>query len=137
MNEEQSKRLADAADSLVQAAEALDDARELLTDTRFESEQDRDRVAASQNLASRVDNAAKRIQDAIRKGVVAGGATGRPGAYQRYREATLAAREGRALARTISEQDGSASKRTRGEEAIARLETALDVAVMLVFLPVE
>ncbi len=133
MNEEQSKRLADASDALVQAA--LDEARELLTDRRFESEQERDRTSAGQNLGSKVDGAAKKIEDAIRKGAVAAGATGRAAGWERYREASAAAREGRALARTIADQDGSASKRSRGEEAIGRLDAALGAAVRLVFVP--
>src|SRR4051794_15902514 len=50
MNDEQSKRLADAADALLQASDAIEEAREAAGDKRFESEFERERVAALQQL---------------------------------------------------------------------------------------
>jgi hypothetical protein len=133
MNEEQSKRTADAAEAIVSAAEALDEAREASNDRRFDSEQERDRQAATQQLGSRVESAAKRIDEAVRKGAVAAAVAGRAGGFDRYREAAAAAREGRALGRTISDQDGTPARRARAEEALERLAQALQTASELVF----
>lgn len=133
MNDEQSKRLADAADAVMQAADALDDAREGIADRRFDSDQERDRMTAGQQMVSRLDGAGKRIEDALRKAATASAATGRPGSWATYREASASAREGRAMARGAAEADGSAQKRVRGEEAWDRLEAALEAAASLVF----
>ncbi len=133
MNDEQSKRLSEAADAVIQASEALEEARESLKDKRFDSEVDRDRIAAAQQAASKLDAAGKKLEDAVRRGTIAAAALARPGSYARYREATAAAREGRGLARTAAEQDGSAAKRARGQEALARLEAALASAAAIVF----
>jgi|GEM_PF-1290994 len=133
MNDEQSKRIAEAAEAIVQATEALEDAREVLQDRRFESDVERERQAASGLLASRVDSAARRIEDAVRKSAVAAAAAARPGAYERYKEAIAAAGKGRSLGKTITDQDGSPAKRARAEEAIGQLSLALDIAAGLVF----
>ncbi|MCC6385892.1 MAG: hypothetical protein IT302_00765 [Dehalococcoidia bacterium] len=133
MNEEQSKRLSEAAESILQASEALEEARDAMNDRRFESEQERDRAAAAQQMASRLDNAGKRIEESVRKGTVAAAASLRAGAFARYREAWTAVREGRALAKTAADQDGSANKKARGQEALSRLEDALDGAAAIVF----
>ncbi|MEX0784179.1 MAG: hypothetical protein WD557_16175 [Dehalococcoidia bacterium] len=133
MNDEQSKRLSDAADALIQAADALNEARESLSDRRFESEQERERTVAAQQMSSRLDAAGKRIEDALRKAVVASAASTRAGAWGAYREATMAVREGRGLARGASDADGSAQKRTRGEESWTRLNEALEATASLIF----
>ncbi len=133
MNDEQSKRLSDAADALIAAADALDEARESITDRRFDSEQERDRMAAGTQMSSRLDNAGKRVEDALRKAAVAAAASGRGGAWQPYRAATLEVREGRTLGRGAAEADGSANKRVRGQEAWDRLDAALTAAAGLVF----
>jgi hypothetical protein len=133
MNEEQSKRLSDAAESLLQASDALDDARDAVNDRRFESETERDRSTAASQMANRLDSAGKRMEDAIRKATVAAAALARPGAFARYREGITATREGRSLGRGAVEQDGSANKRAAGQEALTRLEAALAIAAVLVF----
>lgn len=133
MNDEQSKRVSEAADAVLQAADALEDARESFNDKRFESAQERERLAAAQQMAGKLDNAGRRIEDAVRKGTIASAALDRRGAYSRYREATTAAREGRALARQAPNQDGTPGKRAKGEEALARLEAALNAAATIVF----
>ncbi len=133
MNDEQSKRIAEAAEAVVQATEALDDAREVLQDRRFDSDVERERQAASGLLASRVDGAARRIEDAVRKSAVAAATTARAGAYKRYMEAAAAANKGRSLGKTITDQDGSPAKRARAEEAIEELNRALQTAADLVF----
>ena len=133
MNDEQSKRLSDAADALIQAADALGDARESLGDRRFDSDVERERTAATQQMSSRLDQAGKRIEDALRKAVVASAASGRGGAWNAYREATMAVREGRSLARGASDADGSAQKRARGEEAWTRLNESLEATASLIF----
>lgn len=133
MNEEQTKRLAEAAESLLQACGALDDARDAVGDRRFDSETDRDRSAAATQMANRLDTAGRRIEEAIHKGTIASAALARAGAYQRYRDAIAAAREGRALGRSSLEQDGSANKRAAGEQAAARLADALATAASIVF----
>ncbi|HEY4668824.1 MAG TPA: hypothetical protein VIH05_03515 [Tepidiformaceae bacterium] len=133
MNEEQSKRLAEAAEAVLQAADALDDAGNAITDRRFESEQERDRLQAAQQMASKIDSAGKRVEDALRRGTIAAAALGRPGAYLRYREATAAARDGRAMGRLAADLDGTANKRAKGEEALVRLDTALAAAAIIIF----
>ncbi len=133
MNEEQSKRLAEAAESLMQATSALDDARDAVNDRRFESETERDRAAAATQMSNRLDSAGKRIDDAIHKGTVAAAALARPGAYQRYKDGVAAVQEGRALGRAALEQDGAANKRASGQQALARLEQALATAAVIVF----
>jgi hypothetical protein len=133
MNDEQSKRLSEAADAVIQASEALEDARESLNDKRFDGDVERDRIAAGQQVASKLDAAGKKIEDAIRRGTIAAAALARAGAYAKYREATAAAREGRALARSAAEQDGAANKRARGQEALTKLEAALASAATNVF----
>ncbi|MDZ7728580.1 MAG: hypothetical protein U5Q44_10540 [Dehalococcoidia bacterium] len=133
MNEDQSKRLAEAADSVLNAADAIEEAREALNDRRFESEQDRERTQAVQHVVSRFDAAAKRIDEALRKGIVAATALDREGLFDRYRSASAAVREGRSLARTTPDQDGSAARKERAGEALARLEAALTAAAGVVF----
>ena len=133
MNDEQSKRLSEAADALIQAADALHEARESLTDRRFDSEQERERMVAAQQMSSRLDGAGKRVEDALRKAVVAAAASTRTGAWTAYQHATVAAREGRALARGVSDADGSAQKRARGEESWTRLNDALEATASLIF----
>jgi hypothetical protein len=133
VNEEQSKRLSDAAESVLSASEALEEAREAMADARFESEQERERAQAAQQMASRMDNAARRVEDALRKGTVAAAALAREGAFSRYRTATAAAREGRSLAKSAPNQDGTAAKRDRGSAALAKLDEAMEAAAAIVF----
>lgn len=133
MNEEQSKRLADAADTILNAADALEDAREALADRRFDSDQERERAQAIQQVASRLENAGKRIDDSLRKSVVAAATLGREASYDRYRAATASSREGRQLARSAADQDGTAARRQRAEDSLTRLEAALSTAAALTF----
>ncbi len=133
MNDEQSKRLSDAADAVIQASDALDEAREAVNDKRFDSDLERDRLQAAQQMVGKIDGAAKRIDDAVRKGTIAAAALARAGAYARYRAATEASRDGRALGKASGEQDGSANKRAKGQEAIAKLEVALAAAATIIF----
>jgi hypothetical protein len=133
MNDEQSKRLSDAADAVILASSAVDDMHDTLTEPRFDSTVERERLSAAQQMANKLDGTGKRIEDAIRKGTIAAAAMASPGAYDRYREATNAVREGRALARAVAEQDGTANKRAKGQEALTRLEAALASAAAIVF----
>jgi len=133
MNEEQTKRLAEAAESLLQATTALDDARDAVNDRRFDSETERDRTTAATQMANRLENAGKRIDDAIHKGTIAAAALARPGAFQRYKDGAAAVQEGRGLGRAAPEQDGAANKRASGQQALARLEQALATAATIVF----
>jgi hypothetical protein len=133
MNDEQSKRLSDAADAVIQASAAVDEIHDSLTDPRFDSTVERERVSAAQQMANKLDSTGKRIEDAIRKATIAAAALANQGAYTRFREATAAVREGRALARAIPEQDGTANKRAKGQEALTRLEAALASAAAIVF----
>lgn len=133
MNEEQSKRLSDAADAVILATIALDEIHDSANDPRFDSTVERDRVSAAQQMANKLDGAGKRIDEAVRKGTIAAASVASPGAFTRYREATAAVREGRALARAVPDQDGTANKRAKGQEALARLEAALASAAAIVF----
>lgn len=133
MNDEQSKRLSDAADALMTASDALEEARDTLADTRFDSQVERERLSAAQQMSQKLENAGKRIEEAVRKGTIAAAALARAGSYQRYRDATTAAREGRSLARVANEQDGTANKRAKGQEALEKLEAALNNTAVIVF----
>lgn len=133
MNDEQSKRLSDAADAVIAASDALDEARDALADRRFESELERERMQAAQQMTSKIDNAAKRIEDAVRKGTVAAAAMARTGSYARYREAIDAVKAGRAAGKAAGEQDGTVNKRARGTEAVGLLDAALNHAAAIVF----
>jgi len=133
MNEEQSKRLADAAEAILNATDALDEAREALGDRRFDSEQERERTQAIQQVSNRLDNAGKRVEDSLRKSVIAAATLGREGSYERYRSASAASREGRTLAKTATDQDGTLARRQRAEESLSRLDVALATAAALLF----
>lgn len=133
MNEDQSKRLAEAADSVLNAADALEEAREALNDRRFESEQDRERTQAVQHVVNRLDGAARRIDDALRKAIVAAATLDREGLYDRYRSGSAAVREARNLARTAPDQEGAAARRERAGESLARLDAAMTTAAGVVF----
>ena len=135
MNDEQSRRLGEAADLLVLAADALDDARETLNDARFGRELERDRTAAAQQLASRTDAAGKRIEEALRKACSASAANGRTATWAAYRTALAAAHAGRLLARAVPDADGTEKRQAAAREAMASLEGALQVAADLVFAP--
>ncbi len=133
MNDEQSKRIADAADAVISATDSLDEVREALADKRFDSEQERDRTQAVQQVASKLDNAGKKIDEALRKGTVASAALGRNAIFPRFRQASVAVKEGRSLARTAADQDGTAAKRQRAEESLAKLDAAVVTAASIVF----
>ena len=133
MNDEQSKRLSDAADAVIQASLATEEAREMLNDRRFESEQERERISAAQQMSSKLESAGKRIDDAVRKSAIAAAALGRPGSFARFKDATTAVRSGRSVARSALELDGVANKRSRGQESLAQLEEALNAAAAIVF----
>lgn len=133
MNDEQSKRLSDAADAVISASEALDEARDTLSDRRFDSEMERERQQAAQQMAAKIDAAAKKIDEAVRKGTIAAAALGRTGAYARYREAVEAVKAGRATGKTAADQDGTVNKRAKGTEAVTLLDTALNAAAAIVF----
>ena len=133
MNEEQSKRLADAADAVLQSAEAVAEAVAALDDPRFNGEQERDRSQAAQQAASRLDNAAKKVQDALRKGAIAAASTAHVGTYQSYQRGAAAALISREDAKSIANEDGSANKQAKAQQSLESLETALAAAVGLVF----
>jgi len=133
MNDEQSKRLSDAADAVIQASDALDEAREALGDKRFDSDLERERLQAAQQMTGKIDAAAKRIEEAVRKGTIAAAALDRGGGYVRYREAIGAVRSGRTTGKAAGDQDGSVNKRARGTEAVATLDAALSSAAAIVF----
>ena len=133
MNDEQSKRLSDAADALIQASDALEEAREAMNDRRFESEQERDRTQAVQQMTGKLDGASKTVDDAGRKCTLAPAANGRPGTFNAYKAAGLAVREGRGLARRSADQDGTAAKKAMANEAMTKIELSLEAAARIVF----
>lgn len=133
MNDEQSKRLAEAAEAVLRATDALDEARAAFDDKRFESEQERVRLQAAQQVVSRLDAAAKRVDDGLRKAAVASAALAREGGYARFREARAALQQGQTAAAESINEDGIAAKRARAEEALGMLEGALAGAAALVF----
>jgi hypothetical protein len=133
VNDEQSKRLSDAADALIQASDALEEARETMNDRRFESDQERDRTQAVQQMTGKLDGAAKKVDDAVRKCTLAAAASGKPGTFNAYKAAGVAVREGRSLARRSGDQDGTAAKKAMATEALARIDGALEAAAGIVF----
>ncbi len=134
MNEEQTKRVSDAADAVLNAADALNDARESLSDKRYQSELERERTQAVQQTANRIESAARRIDDALRKATIAAATLQRDGAYKARQKAVATLREGRTAGRSAPDQDGGiAQKRERAETALTQLETALAAAASLVY----
>jgi len=133
MNEGQSKRVADAADAVLQSAEAVAEATAALADPKFSSEQERDRSQAAQQAASKLDNAGKRIQEALKKGAIAAASNGQPGTYGAYQAGAAAAGASRDDAKAIANEDGSANKQAKATQSMEGLEVALAAAVGLVF----
>ena len=133
MNDEQSKRLAEAAEAVLRASDALDEVRAALADKRFESDQERMRLQAAQQVVSRLDAAGKRVDDGLRKAAVACAALGRDGAYARFREARGTLQQGQTAASSVMNEDGIAAKRAKAEEALGLLESAVAGAASLVF----
>ena len=131
MNDEQSKRLSEATEGLILANDALRDAREALADPRFERDLDRDRLAAAQQMGSKVDAASKRVEDAIRRSTVAAASNGRPTAWARYQAAVAKAREGRAKAKSVPDSDGVPARRVAATEGVELLDAALALAAAL------
>ncbi len=131
MNEEESRRVSLAAEAVLRATDSLEEARTALRDERWDSGQERDRQQAAGTAAGRLEKAAGKIEEALRRGAVAAAVSGRNGAYPRYRGAATALREGRAAARSSREQDGTQARRARAEEALEQLEAALTTAAAL------
>lgn len=133
MNDEQSKRLAEAAEAVLRATDAIEDARAAFEDPRFESDQERIRLQAAQQVVSRLDAAGKRVDDGLRKAAIACAALGRDGAYGRFREARATLQQGQAATSSVMNEDGIVAKRTKAQEAMGLLESALAGAAALVF----
>jgi hypothetical protein len=131
MNDEQSRRLSLAADAVLKASRALEEAREAVAGTRSETTQDRERQQAAGRAAARLEAAARRIEDALHRGAVAAATLGRTGAYPRYQGALQSLREGRETARSLRQPGVAALERS--EDALARIEAALNTAAALTF----
>ena len=84
-------------------------------------------------LFDRLENAARKIEDGLKKATIAGAACARPATYNRYRNAILTLRDARSLGKTAADQDGAIAKRQRGQEALMRLDEALGIAATIVF----
>jgi hypothetical protein len=135
MNEEQTKRLAEAAEAFWQASELLMEAAEATCDARFEKDAERERIAAGQLMLSKLDNASKRIEDALKKSVVAAAACGRPGAWDLAREGLDELRAARRITGEARDTDGSGNKRDKARVAVASLTNAMQAMQQLVFVP--
>ena len=133
MNEEQSKRLADAADAVIQSSEAVAEAADALSDPRFSGEQERDRTQAAQQAANKLENGGKKVQDALRKAAVAAASSATAGVYERYQAGAAAAAASRDGAKAIANEDGSANKQAKAQQSMESLDAALASAVSLVF----
>jgi hypothetical protein len=133
MNEEQARRRAEATEAIILAADVLDDAREAVNDSRSSRELERDRMSAAQQMASRIETAGKRIEDALRKACVAAAVNGRADAWSTFRVAQASVREARAKAKAAPDADGAGAKQNSGREAVERLAAAIETAAALVF----
>ena len=133
MNDEQSRRLAEAADAIIGAGEAIEEARASTDDSAFGKELERERAAAAQRMASRIEAAARKTEDALRKATVAAATVETPNAWSAYRDAVTAIRAARTAARSAPDADGSANRRDMGGQAVERLTHALTAAAAMTF----
>ncbi|MFN0095725.1 MAG: hypothetical protein ACKVVT_13230 [Dehalococcoidia bacterium] len=134
MNDEQTKRLADAADAFWQARELLAEAVEATCAAGFDGAE-RERVSAGQVMLNRLEAAIKRNDDALKKAAIAAAACGRPGAWDRIKAGIEQLRSARKAAGEARDADGSLNKREKAKQAISALEEALDAMQQLVFAP--
>jgi hypothetical protein len=133
MNDEQSKRVAEAAEALIQANDSLEEARDALRADRFERDSERERANAAQQLTSRIDAAGRRVEEALRRAAISSAALGRSGAWAPYRSAVGGVREARASVRGPADPSEVDARRAAGELAVARLDEGLSVAAGMVF----
>ncbi len=133
MNDEQSRRLAEAADAIIAASDALEEARVSTDDGTFAKEFERERLAAAQRMAARVEVAARKTEEAVRRATIAGAATAAPGGWPQHIEAVTAVRRAKAAVKSVPDADGSVARRDLGLQAIESLNQALALAAVLVF----
>ena len=134
MNDEQTKRVAEAAEALIQANDSLEEARDALRPERLEKDSDRERANALQQLTSRVDAAGRRVEEALRRATIASAALGKAGTWEPYRTAVASVREARATVRIPATDASDASaRRAVLESAITRLSEGLSSAAGMVF----
>jgi hypothetical protein len=133
MNDEIARRIAAAVEAVLEAADALAEARAAVGDPRFESSHERERSAAVKRASHTLDTASRRIEQGLRRAAVAASLRERHSVYTRYSEAMAALFVGRESARSAPSGDGTPERRSRLQDALARLEAAQRTAASFAF----
>lgn len=133
MGEEVDKRVMDATDALVVAFDALRDAKLALDDPRLSSPVEAQRNQGFSQATNRVEGAAKKSEEAVRKGIVAASVNHHPGHFRCYRQADGRLASARAELRSAGREDDPSSKAARLSVAVALVEQGLDASKDLIF----
>ncbi|HEY7296212.1 MAG TPA: hypothetical protein VH916_14300, partial [Dehalococcoidia bacterium] len=133
MGEEVDKRVMDGADALVAAFDALREAKLALDDPRLSSPAETQRNQGFSQASNRVESAAKRSEEALRKCIVAASVNRSPGHFFCYRQADGRLGSARVELRSAAREDDPSSKAARLSVAVALIEQGLDAAKDLIF----
>lgn len=133
MNEEQARRLAQAAEAFVEALAALAEARAASFANDLEASLERVRQQAARRAATALEQAARRLEEAATRTAVALAALRLAGAFAAVRRTLETAREVRARSRTIPDADGGAARRSAAQAALEELERASEELARLLF----
>ncbi len=133
MGEEVDKRVMDGADALVAAFDALREAKLALDDVRLSSPVEAQRNQGFSQASNRVEGAAKKGEEALRKCIVAASASRSPGHFQCYRQADGRLASARSELRGAAREDDPSSKAARLSVAVALIEQGLDASKDLIF----
>ncbi|HLZ69462.1 MAG TPA: hypothetical protein VKV26_06060 [Dehalococcoidia bacterium] len=133
MGEEVDKRVMDGTDTLVAAFDALREAKLALDDVRLSSPVEAQRNQGFSQASNRVEGAAKKGEEALRKCIVAASVSHSPAHFLCYRQADGRLASARAELRGAAREDDVSSKAARLSVAVALIEQGLDATKDLIF----
>jgi hypothetical protein len=133
MGEDVDRRLMDAADGLVAAFEALREAKLAMDDPRLSAAADQQRNQGFSQVTNRVENGAKKAEEALRKAIIAAAPGRNPAHFACYRQADARLASARAELRGAAREDDPSGRAARLSVAIALVDQGLDVAKDLIF----
>jgi hypothetical protein len=135
VGDEVDRRVMDAAEALVAAFDALREARLALDDPRLSSGHDTQRGQGFSQATNRVESAARRAEEALRKCTVAAAAGRSPAAFAAYRlgDSRLAAARGEL--RGAARENEASGKAAHLSIAVVLIEQGLDATKDLIFVP--
>ncbi len=133
MGEEVDKRVMDGADALVGAYDALREAKLALDDPRLSSPVEAQRNQGFSQATNRVEGAAKKSEEALRKCIVAASVGHNAGHFLCYRQADGRLASARAELRSAAREDDPSSKAARLSVAVALIEQGLEASKDLIF----